>query len=122
MDELRPLSLLIVEDEALVLSLLRRGAEAAGCHVRATASSVANALVLLENFPDELDAVLLDANLRGVPSTPVADRLRHVGVPFVVITGYTAEHVREIAGDAPILRKPFRAATLAEALRTLPRR
>ncbi|WP_226574094.1 response regulator [Acuticoccus sediminis] len=122
MAEPHPLSLLIVEDEAMVLSLLWRGAEAAGCIVRATASSVSEALARFEALSGEIDAVLLDSNLHGVPATPVADRLRAAGVPFLVITGYTAEYVMRITGDAPILRKPFRTTALAEALRTLPRR
>ena len=121
MDDARPLSLLIVEDEAMVLSLLRRGAEAAGCHVRATASSVPEALASLDTLSSEIDAVVLDVNLRGVSAFPVAERLRDAHTPFLVITGYTAEHVADIAGTAPILRKPFRTALLANALRELTR-
>jgi|AACY02.2.fsa_nt_gi Response regulators consisting of a CheY-like receiver domain and a winged-helix DNA-binding domain len=122
MAEPGPPRLLIVEDEAMVLALLRRGAEAAGWAVAATASSVADALARLDAAPGWIEGALLDANLRGVEAAPVAARLREAGIPFIVVTGYAAEHVARFAGDAPVLRKPFRAAKLAEALAALQRR
>jgi DNA-binding response OmpR family regulator len=119
MADARPLSLLIVEDDAMVLRLLRAGAEAAGCVVAATASAVDEALSLIDAPSRVFDAALLDVNLRGVPSDPVAERLRARGVPYVVVTGYSAEHASVLAADAPVLRKPFRMKALAETLKRL---
>jgi DNA-binding response OmpR family regulator len=119
MADAHPASLFIVEDEALVFSLLRRAAEAAGFEVTASAATVADALAQLDALSARIDAVLLDANLRGVSSAPVAERLRAAGVPYLVITGYSEAHVAEIAGDRAVLRKPVKSSALVAALRSL---
>jgi DNA-binding response OmpR family regulator len=121
MAEGRPFSLLIIEDEALVLSSLRRAAEAAGLTIAATARSVPEALACLDEFSGAFDAALLDANLRGISSAPVAARLRDAGLPYLVITGYTAAHVEALAAGQKILHKPVRSARLLEALHALKR-
>jgi len=65
-----------------------------------------------------LDIAVLDVNLAGASSAPVARALREAGVPFVYCTGY-AEPALQIEADlaAPMLTKPIDPEELAAALR-----
>lgn len=62
---------------------------------------------------------MLDVRLHGASSEPVAAELRARGVPFVLLTG-----LREVAPGlalhgAPLVRKPFLAGDLLDALRAV---
>ena len=89
--------------------LLELGHEVAGL-----ASRLAPALALARER--DFDAAMLDVNLAGEPSFPVADALRARAIPFIFATGYGREGLREDYRDAPVLQKPFRSRDLAEAL------
>jgi hypothetical protein len=56
---------------------------------------------------------MLDMNLNGTKSFPVADKLAALGVPFIFATGYSAQDMRDGYGDRPLLKKPIRYAELA---------
>jgi CheY-like chemotaxis protein len=88
-------SVLLVEDELLVAWDIERVLLAAGLHVLGPAASVSAALALLKR--QKPDAAILDLNLRGELVTPVARRLREMGVPFVLATAYN--HLRSEAGE-----------------------
>lgn len=67
----------------------------------------------------EIDAAVLDVNLAGRNSFPVADILRQRGIPFVFATGYGAEGFVEGYRNEPTLRKPYEAQDLMRAIATL---
>ena len=85
----RPLSgrqLLIVEDEYLIASDLESALKREGASIVGMANSVARGLELLaEHRPD---AAVLDLNLGGDVSAPLAAALAERDVPFVIVTGY----------------------------------
>ena len=58
------------------------------------------------------DAAMLDMNLNGTKSFPVADKLAALGVPFIFATGYSAKDMRD-GCHRPLLKKPIRYAELA---------
>ena len=61
--------------------------EALGGMVLAIADTVAEAL---KHLADKVcDGAVLDMDLRGEPSKPVADRLSELAVPYVLTTGYS---------------------------------
>jgi CheY-like chemotaxis protein len=62
------------------------------------------------------DVALLDINLNGRQSFPVADAVRARGLPFLFATGYGSRIVPELYRDAPILQKPFSLEELKGAL------
>jgi CheY-like chemotaxis protein len=62
------------------------------------------------------DVALLDINLNGRQSFPVADAVRARGLPFLFATGYGSRIVPEPYRDAPILQKPFSLEELKGAL------
>ena len=64
-----------------------------------------------------LDAVLLDANLGGTSSAPIAAELAARRLPFVVVTGYgNLDLPTSALQAAPRVNKPFTAADLAAIL------
>jgi DNA-binding response OmpR family regulator len=112
---------LVVEDEALLSMLVEDDLRDAGAEVLGPASSVDEALRLVEAAAADggIDAAVLDINLQGEAVLPVADRLALLGVPFLFATGYseglgTGEHE-----SAPTLCKPFNTEKLVEAVGVL---
>jgi len=109
--------ILVVEDEALVAMLVEDALLDAGFQVIGPASTVAEALRLLDS--GRPDAVVLDLNLAGETSTPVADVLAARGVPYVIATGYGAAGLPEGHKNAMVLAKPYDPAELTAMLMTL---
>jgi CheY-like chemotaxis protein len=62
------------------------------------------------------DLAILDVNLDGETSYPVAELLRQRGVPFVFATGYGASGLTPEFRDQPVLQKPFLRDELERAL------
>lgn len=109
-------SVLVVEDEALVALDMEETLKAAGLHVMGPAASVAEAMALLEAGTP--DAAILDLNLRGELVTPVARKLREIGVPFVLATAYNhlrSDEEQAFSGVAN-LGKPLASARCVEML------
>lgn len=64
------------------------------------------------------DVAILDVNLNGKESYPVADELARRGIPFAFATGYDPRRVHERYPDKPTLTKPINQADLEAAIRT----
>jgi len=109
--------ILVVEDEALVAMLVEDALLDAGATVIGPAATVAEALALLERGVPS--AAVLDLNLAGEPSTPIADALTARGIPFVVATGYGAEGLPEGHAEVPVLAKPYDPDELTSMLQRL---
>lgn len=92
--------------------LLELGHEVAGL-----AGRLGPALALAREA--RFDAAMLDVNLAGERSFPVADLLVERKIPFLFATGYGRPGIEERFRDRPILQKPFRTAELAAALAAL---
>ena len=108
------LRVLVVEDEMLVSMLLEDMLADFGCSVVGPAPTIAEAMPLA--MDGAIDAAVLDLNLGGHPSFPVADALKARGVPFIFASGYGQTGLAEAHRDAPVLQKPFRQADLERAL------
>ena len=96
--------ILIVEDEPLIALDLEGMLLDADFEVADIAGTIEKALVIIEM--GELDAVLLDANLKGVSSAPVALALAVRGLPFLVLSGYAADQQPEAFRAGSYLQKP----------------
>lgn len=96
---------LVVEDEMLVLMLIEDMLADLGCDSVTTASTVDQALAAIDAHT--FDAAMLDMNLNGHKSYPVADALDVRGVPFFFATGYSGHDMKEGYRDRPIIMKPF---------------
>jgi CheY-like chemotaxis protein len=108
---------LVVEDEVMVSWLLEDMLANLGCVVIGPAVRVDQALAIIESEP--LDAAVVDLNLNGQISYPVADALAARGVPFVFSSGYSQDRLLEKYRSFPVLQKPFHRSELAEVLAKL---
>ena len=108
---------LLVEDEMLVAWLLEDMLADLGCAVVGPASSVNQALAMID--AEAIDAAVLDLNLNGRMSYPVADVLAAHGVPFVFATGYDKDTLLEDYRTFPVLQKPIQRSELSETLAQL---
>jgi two-component SAPR family response regulator len=108
--------ILVVEDEFLVAEYLSEILRAAGAEVLGPLGWVEETLAFVEAEKDRLDAVVLDVNLHGQPSFPIADALVRHGVRFVFTTGYDGGAMDAAYRGFPRCEKPFREDALFAAL------
>ncbi|HVR65595.1 MAG TPA: response regulator [Verrucomicrobiae bacterium] len=112
----RPVAL-IVEDEPLIAKLTKDLLVDIGCDVigpfavEDTALKAANEL--------EFDVALLDLNINGRFSYPVAKVLVSRRIPFAFLTGYNIESVDPAFSQVPVLAKPIDPGSLTRFLASL---
>jgi CheY-like chemotaxis protein len=111
---LEGLRVLIIEDEAMIAMAIEDTLAAFGCTVAGVASRLEDALSTISSLL--FDIAILDVNLNGRHTYPVAETLARNGVPFVLATGYGAAAIPEAFRSFPILAKPFRRADLKRSL------
>jgi DNA-binding response OmpR family regulator len=106
---------LVVEDEFMIALDIGQQLADAGYEVVGPATSVEKALRFIAE--PGCDVAILDVNLGGETSEPVARELRASGKPFVVFSGYSMDNALPWFNGATVLSKPFRIADLLAALR-----
>lgn len=111
------LRVLVVEDVAMLAWLVRDVLRNAGADVAGPVSDVALALALLSE--QEVDAAVLDKNLNGETSDPIADALVARNVPFVFLTGYGSDDTQGRHAGRPTLGKPLKPEILIRTLTDL---
>jgi DNA-binding NtrC family response regulator len=112
--------LLVVDDEAALLQLLRRYLERLGYRVD-TAATAEDALTQFSASPNDYAAIVTDMTLPGMNGEELLERMRTVrpGVPALISSGYPYEARSAATG---FLQKPYLPAMLAEALERLLKR
>jgi CheY-like chemotaxis protein len=108
---------LVLEDETLVSMMVEDMLLDLGCEVVGPFAKLDQALAFVASAHGQIDAALLDVNLGGVRSFPMAEALADKGVPFVFTTGYDESGLPDIWRGRPTLRKPFMMGEMADALR-----
>lgn len=108
---------LIVEDEWLIADMIARTVSEAGYGALGPVPTTAQAAALLADH--RCDAALLDLNLGGTKGYALIDRLRGLGIPHLLVTGYSREDLPERYRSCAMLGKPLVPETLLAALRTL---
>ncbi|WP_029030161.1 response regulator [Salinarimonas rosea] len=117
MDDRRRRRVLVVEDEVLVAMMIEDTLQELGYDVVGPAYRLGAGLTALDGEP--VDLAVLDVNLAGERSIPIADRLAERGIPFVFATGYGKAGLMGAHPDAPVLRKPFSGEDIRVALARL---
>jgi CheY-like chemotaxis protein len=107
---------LIVEDDVMIRMLMEDMLNDLGFAVAAEASKVHEALAAVNGM--EIDIAILDVNLGGETTSPVAEALAARGTPFVFATGYGEHGLPEQFRDRPLLKKPFQIDSLKRMLDT----
>jgi PAS domain S-box-containing protein len=109
---------LLLEDEALTAIAMAQAVEAAGYQVLGPVGRVQDAIDMAQTTRS--DAAVLDVNLLGQRSFPIARTLNAMGVPFLFCTGYNSlNDADESLKQAPVLTKPVSPADLINAIATL---
>lgn len=106
---------LVVEDEALIAMLIEETLADIGCETVGTASDLVDALDKVRALA--FDVAILDINLNGQRSFPVAEALAARGIPFVISSGYGSERLPPALQGRPTLQKPFQLSDIEQALR-----
>lgn len=104
----------VVEDETLVAIFLEDLLEELGCRVVGTATQVSRAISLVETLHP--DIAVVDINLTGEDSYPVAELLHRRGIPFVFATGYGDGLVHPDWRHYPVIHKPYQKSDLERAI------
>ena len=97
--------LLLVEDEALTGMMMSDMLTELGFEVIGPFGRVADAMAAVGR--EDFQAAVLDVNLDGEMVYPVADAVLARGVPFVFVTGYSAEGIDRRFAQVPVLQKPI---------------
>lgn len=101
----------------LVLMVLEDMLTDLGCTSITAAGNFEKALSLVA--AQSFDLAMLDVNLNGQLSYPIANALTDAGVPFAFSTGYGEHGVDEGYRAHPVLNKPFEGPQLERVLTAL---
>jgi DNA-binding response OmpR family regulator len=112
--------ILIVEDEMMLALTLEDHLLQAGVIAIGPAMRLETAIALAKAEP--LDAAILDINIDGGRSYPVADVLLSRSIPFVFATGYGHVESRSDLECIPTITKPYLFAAIRDALANVLRR
>lgn len=111
---------LVVEDEALIAAQIEETLAGAGYTVLGPAARVAEAFDQL--YVAAPDAALLDINLAGEASFPLAELLRSKRIPFAFCSGYGEPAILpDSLRDTPFIAKPFETEELLRLIGDLTR-
>jgi CheY-like chemotaxis protein len=108
--------ILVVEDDYLVAQIIVELLEDAGAEVVGPLGWIDEALAFIESHHSALDGAVLDINLHGHKSYPVANALVANNLTFVFATGYGAGALDADYQRFPRCEKPFNQQALVAAL------
>ena len=111
---LRGLNVLVVEDNGLLCCVLEETLRDAGCEVIGPFARLPEAMKAVPTL--QVDAALLDINIRGELVSPLAEYLHDHGVPFVLTSAYRSRDLPVSLQSAVQLRKPFTGHDVIELL------
>ena len=117
MDEKQNIRVLLIEDEPIIGIMFEEILIDAGFEVVGIAARLKFALDMIENC--QFDAAIVDANLAGESASPAASALASRGVPFFMLSSYSAEQIRDAFPGVLLVRKPCLAADLIQSVRNI---
>jgi CheY-like chemotaxis protein len=120
--EMRPMTVLLVEDDEQVRSVITRMLEMIGHRVLAAENGAAG-LNVARGFTGRIDLLVTDVVMPWMNGRQLADRLRVIRpeIAVVFISGYTENLVLQrglVKPGISLLKKPFNQKELAAALET----
>jgi len=109
-------SVLVVEDEALIAMDLQALLEEAGYRVLGPANSTAAAMALLDGT--DPDVALLDVNLGRSDVFGVANELATRKTKVIFLTGHTVQRLPHAHRHRPLVAKPYLPHVLLQAVQS----
>lgn len=116
-DGMGAVGVFLVEDEPGLMYVLEESIKTLGYAVVEKAEYMPDALERAKSVA--FDVAMLDVNLHGQESFPVADVLMERGIPFVFTTGFGKTTLPERFKRAPLMEKPFRLKDIHRAITQL---
>lgn len=110
--------ILVAEDEYFIAQDISRTLRKMGADIAGPVATVAGAMEMVRC--GDIDAAVLDINLRGGMVYSVAETLSEQGVPFIFATGYSIDAIPDRFSQVVRCEKPVEPATIAEAVNKLP--
>lgn len=107
---------LIVEDEYFIADDLARALKSAGGVPVGPVAIVEQAEKLLAH--EQVDAAILDLNLRGNMASGFVERLAATGLPCLIFSGYGDDALSQSLDHITRLEKPVSPASVMSALAT----
>ena len=101
---------LIVEDEAMISSLIEMIVGEAGCAIVGPVATLERAFEIIEH--ERLDAALLDVRLNDRDVYAVADALSTRAIPFIFVSGFARPQLPPRYRHRPYIAKPFTPDTV----------
>ena len=112
---LNGLRVLVVEDSLLVAETIAETLASFGCEVVGPVARLGRALPVAREEP--LDGAVLDVNLAGELSFPLAEILKARGIPFIFLTGYgDVPNMPAAFRHFPMVAKPFDSGALVDLI------
>jgi two-component SAPR family response regulator len=108
------MKIVIIEDEGLLVLDLQRMLATLGHDVVASAATLQDGLATIEE--DTFDLAIIDLDLAGESSEPLARRLVALDRPFILATGYDSRSIDPELAQHPLLTKPYHVDDLKRAL------
>lgn len=108
--------ILVIEDDYLVAQVLCDLLEELGAVTVGPIGWASEALAFIESSEANFDSAIIDVNLHGEKSYPVAEALMRRNVRFALATGYGADGLDEAYRSLPRCEKPFDQNALIAAL------
>jgi CheY-like chemotaxis protein len=109
---------LVIEDEYFLADDITRALRSFGAEIIGPIGEMEEASGIVERNQD-IDAAVLDINLRSEMIFPIARALRSRDVPFVFTTGYDKSAIKPEFQDVPLWEKPLDIPDMARALSAL---
>ena len=109
------MTVLVVEDEPIVAMHTEDLLTDLGFKTVVVAGGVNRAFKALAATP--VDVAVLDVNLNGEKSFPIAEHLAQRSIPFLFATGYSDQETP--FPDAVMINKPFTSVDLESGIRTI---
>jgi CheY-like chemotaxis protein len=113
----RCLRILVAEDDAMIAFDVIDALAEFGCVEIGPVATVKAALDQVADVADHIDGALIDVDLRGEQSYPVAAALIQRNIPFAFTSGYGTEMIDAAFRAYPCLVKPINRSDLQAVLR-----
>ena len=107
----------VVEDEDIVAMLTEDFLEVLGNEIAFSAATLQTGLKIAAS--EQFDFCILDINLRGERSFPIAEILTVRSIPYLFVSGYSREGIESQFVNVPLLSKPFTLQSLDMAISKL---
>jgi DNA-binding response OmpR family regulator len=106
--------ILILEDEPIIAFTLEDILLTIGCTDVRVAMNLGEATLILAS--EAFDAAILDVNIQGKESYPVADELARLQVPYIFATGYGDLAHPDRHRNVLTLTKPYSVQDVSDAV------